>query len=225
VTSSLCSGEGPSAPHDLPDSFRTGSPPTGGFSSFLLKAIALYGWPTEQIQKLTSDSRAESTVEGEVKVVRPQYLPTWAGLASVTGAKIVRPQKLMSECHEVALAPPVKSTSAPLAKAAHVNTVKIFLSLHDDPQIIRTFESYSPGRALACLSASPHIVRSFIWRWLLLCPALVDRTSRLEAVEVCGEAWSPMEGHPRRPRGDQAPLLSDATLSHLRGPSARGPRK
>jgi hypothetical protein len=77
-------------------------------------------------------------------VIRPQYLPTWVGLAKVTGAKIVRPQKLMAECRECLLTPPAKGNT-PQAKAGWVNSVKIFLSLHDDSQVIRIFETSPSG--------------------------------------------------------------------------------
>lgn len=85
------------------------------------------------------------TSSAEVLVaIRPQYLPNWTELAIITGAKIVRKQFLADSCHRLSsILPPSKSMNAHLLKSNHMNSVKIFLSLHTDDQIIQILSSSS----------------------------------------------------------------------------------
>jgi hypothetical protein len=87
---------------------------------------------------------------------------------------------------------------------------------------LRSFVSSRPVPQVRTHSSSSQLTfPSVVWPRLLHHPALVDCASRSQAVEARRQAWSSMARHPRRSRGCQAPVLSDAALLHLRRPSSR----
>jgi hypothetical protein len=133
--------------HDIAALLRSRTASPAHFYSYLLKATGLYGWPAPAISQLT-DTPGESS-SGEVlvaKAVRSQYLPNWTELAIITGAKIVRKQFLADCCHRLSsLLPLSKSNTAHLQKSSHMISIKLFLSLNTDEQILQ-FLSFAPGQ-------------------------------------------------------------------------------
>lgn len=103
--------------------------------------MALYGWPNETIDML-SQKYQQQDPEARAQLLRPEYLPNWSDLAKITGCKIVRKKKLI-ECSNSlsSLSSTCKTTVSCLTKSNWVNTVKVFLALHDDESILRIFDA------------------------------------------------------------------------------------